>query len=112
MILAAILRNQGRRPLSILGLALTSITGTFSVLSASKYGLPGNWASAIAFASVTSQQLLSSIKPVTTVDQIDKFETQVLEPSFLLDGGACEQRTLFTVLSPRTKSRQLSFHVR
>ena len=112
LILAALLRNQGKKPLNLLSITLTSLGGALSVLSVSKYALPGSWASAIAFASVTSQQLLSGFKPVMTADQIEKFDSQVLEPAFLLDGGSCEQRTVFTVLASKVKATSLSFHVR
>lgn len=112
LVLAAILRNQGRRPLNLLSIALTSVGGAFSVLSASKYALPVNWSSAIAFATVTGQQLVTGFKPVMTADQVETFDKQVLEPSFLLDGGSCEQRTVFTVLTSKVKTTSLSFHVR
>ncbi len=107
LVLAAILRNQGHRPINLTSTILASLSGTLSILGASKYALPTNWASAVAFGS-----LLASLKPVTTVDQIEKFESQVLEPSFLLDGGSCLQRTVFTVASTRTAAAPLSFHVR
>ena len=112
LILAAILKNQGRRPVNIFSWSLGTVTGVFSVVSASKYAIPGNWATAIAFASVTSQQLLASLKPPTTVDEIEKFESQVLEPSFVLDGGSCVQRTVFVVVSKNARATSLSFHVR
>lgn len=112
MVLAAILRNQGRRPMNIASTLLNSLGGTLSILGASKYALPGNWASAIAFGSLATQSLLASVKPVTTADQIEKIETQVLEPSFLLDGGSCLQRTMFAVLPPsKAVNSSLSFHV-
>lgn len=113
MILSAMLHNQGRRPLNLLNTGLTSIGGAFSILSASKYALPPNWSSAIAFASVASQQLLNGFKPVMTADQIEKFESEALEPSFVLAGGSCEQRTVFTVLPPhKASTASLNFHVR
>ena len=111
-VLAVILRNQGRRPYNILSVTLNSASGIFSVIGASKLALPPNLSTAIAFAALTGQQLLPTLKPVTTVDQIEKFESQALEPSLLLDGGACVQRTVFTVLSDRAKATPLSFRVR
>ncbi len=112
LILAAILKNQARSPINILSLSLSTVTGVFSVVSASKYAIPGNWATAIAFASLTSQQLLGSLKAPTTVDEIEKFESQVLEPSFVLDGGSCVQRTVFVVVPNHGKPTNVSFHVR
>lgn len=113
MVLSAMLHNQGRRPLSVLNTSLTAVGSAFSVLSASKYALPSNWSSAIAFASIATQQLLSGFKPVMSAEQIEKFQTEALEPSFLLSGGSCEQRTLFTVTTPPvSKPSSLSFHVR
>ncbi len=112
LVLAAMLKRQAHRPINIFAWSLGTVTGVFSVVSASKYALPGNWATAVAFASLTSQQLLGSLKPPTTVDEIEKFESQALEPSFMLDGGSCVQRTVFVVVSNRAKATNLSFHVR
>ena len=112
LVLAAILKNQARRPINVLSWSLNTATGVFSVVSASKYAIPGNWATAVAFASLTSQQLLASLKPPTTVDEIEKFESQALEPSFTLDGGSCVQRTVFVVVPNHLKPTNLSFRVR
>ena len=113
IMLAAILHNQGHSPLNIVNVALTSMTGVFAVLGASKYGLPAKWATGFAIASLSSGPVLNALRPVMSTDQLQKFESQVLEPALVLDGGSCAERTVFTVaMTSRQRSTNLSFHVR
>ena len=113
IMLAAILHNQGHSTLNIVNIALTSMTGVFAVLAASKYSLPAKWATGFAIASLSSQPVLSALRPVMSVDQLQKFEGQVLQPALVLDSGSCAERTVFTVkTSPKVRPSNLSFHVR
>jgi hypothetical protein len=113
IMLAAILHNQGHSPWNIVNVALTSMTGVFAVLGASTYSLPAKWATGFAIASLSSQPVLSTLRPVMSADQLQKFESQVLEPALVLDGGSCAERTVFTVTgAPKARSTKLSFHVR
>jgi hypothetical protein len=113
IMLAAILHNQGHSALNIVNVALTSMTGVFAVLGASKYSLPAKWATGFAIASLSSQPVLSALRPVMSADQLQKFESQVLEPALVLDGGSCAERTVFTVgTASRERSLKLNFHVR
>lgn len=53
-----------------------------------------------------------SSKPVLTNDQVEKFETEVLEPALVLDSGSCVERTVFAAAAaPSLKAHALSFHV-
>jgi len=111
--LAAILHNQEHSTMSIVNIALTSMTGVFAVLGATKYSLPAKWATGFAIASLTSQPVLNAFRPVVSADQLQKFEGQVLEPALVLDGGSCVERTVFTVAATSNeRSPKLSFHVR
>lgn len=115
IMLAAILHNQGRSPMTIINVALSSMTGVFAVLGASKYSLPAKWATGFAIATLSTQPVLTALRPVMSADQVQKFEAQVLEPAIVLEGGACAERTVFTVTpSPKEKEKvsHLSFHVR
>ncbi|MFL6448072.1 MAG: hypothetical protein ACJ746_10345 [Bryobacteraceae bacterium] len=113
IMLAAILHNQGHSPMTIVNVALTSMTGVFAVLGASKYSLPAKWATGFAIASLTSQPVLNALRPMVSADQLQKFESQVLEPALVLDAGSCAERTVFTVAaSSKERSSKLSFHVR
>jgi hypothetical protein len=48
-----------------------------------------------------------------SADQLEKFDTQVLEPALVLDSGSCVERTLFTAgQDSKVKPAILSFHVR
>lgn len=113
IMLAAILHNQEHSTMNIVNVALTSMTGVFAVLGATKYNLPAKWATGFAIASLTSQPVLNALRPVMSADQLQKFESQVLEPALVLDGGSCTERTVFTVASAsKERSTKLSFHVR
>jgi hypothetical protein len=113
IMLAAILHNQGRSSLSIANIALTSMTGVFAVLAASQYNMPAKWATGFAIASLSSQPVLNALRPVMSADQLQKFQSQVLEPALVLDAGSCAERTVFTVkTSTQSKPSNLSFHVR
>jgi hypothetical protein len=112
IMLAVILRSQGRSAKNILNVTLTSVTGVFSVISASKYKLSGNWAAGVAIASLASQQILNIIKPSTSTNSLEKFESQVLEPTLMLDADSCIERTVFTVATQeQMRATRFSFHV-
>jgi hypothetical protein len=111
--LAAILRNQNHSLLNILNVVLNSTTGVLSVLGASKYHLPAGVVAASALGSLAGQQIMTNLKPVLSADELEKFETQVLEPALVLDGGSCVERTVFVSSGDsRAKAQPLSFHVR
>jgi hypothetical protein len=113
IMLAAILRNKNLSKLNILGLSLNAATGVFSVLSSSKYAIPAALGAVAALGALTFQQLTNSLKPVLPADQLEKFDSQVLEPALVLDSGSCLERTVFTLATdPKAKARALSFHVR
>jgi hypothetical protein len=113
IMLAAILRSQNRSVFNILNVGLASATGTMSVLSSSKYGVPTGVLTGAALGSIVLQQILTNVKPMLSVDQLEKFDSQVLEPALILDAGSCVERTVFT-LQMRTAAKldHLSFHVR
>ncbi|HTU45793.1 MAG TPA: hypothetical protein VMF91_12065 [Bryobacteraceae bacterium] len=113
IMLAAILRNQNHSPSSILRISLSSATAVLSLLSSSKYHVSSGLVSGAAVASIAGQQVLTDLNPILSADQLEKFETQVLEPALVLDDGSCVERTVFTVsATSKTKSQTLSFHVR
>lgn len=110
IMLASILRNQNRNAMSILSAILNSTTGVLSVFSASRYKLPSGWAAAAAVGSLSGQQLISTLRPILSADQLEKFETQVLEPALVLDGGSCVERTVFVSSdNAKAKAQPLSF---
>ena len=112
ILLAVILRSQGRSPRNVLNFTLTSLTGVFSVIGASKYKLSGNWAAGVAVVSLASQQILSMVKPSAPTNQLEKFESQVLEPALALDAGSCVERTVFAVATHgQMNATRFSFHV-
>ena len=78
--------------MNIVNVALTSMTGVFAVLAASKYNLPAKWATGFAIASLSSQPVLNALRPVMSADQLQKFESQVMEPALVLDAGSCAER--------------------
>lgn len=116
IMLASILRNQNRSLANMLSLAMTSTTSVMSILGTSTYRVPSAWGAAAALAAITGQQVLSTLKPVLTTDQLEKFESQVLEPALVMDGGSCVERTVFTIrssnTSAKTKPQGLNFRVR
>ncbi|HSU32496.1 MAG TPA: hypothetical protein VLJ11_14790 [Bryobacteraceae bacterium] len=113
IMLTAILRNQSWTLTNILGVTMNVSAGILSVLNSSKVGLPSGVATGATLASLSLQQVLSNLKPVSSADQLEKFESQVLEPALVLDGGSCVERTVFTVVDqPAARGAKLSFHVR
>lgn len=113
IMLAAILRNQSHSPSSLLKMSLSSATAVLSVLSSSKYHIPSGWITGAALASISGQQVLSNLSPILSADQLEKFETQSLEPALALDAGSCAERTVFALsATAKTKSQSLTFHVR
>lgn len=113
IMLATILRNQNRSASTILNIALNSVSGVLAVVSSSRYKVPAGLVTGAALASISAQQLMSTLKPVLSADQVEKFESQVLEPALVLDGGSCVERTVFTS-APKSvaQARSLNFHVR
>lgn len=113
IMLAAILRNQNRSASTILGIALNSVSGVLAVVSSSRYKVPAGLVTGAALASISAQQLMSTLRPVLSADQVEKFESQVLEPALVLDGGSCVERTVFTT-GPKSmaQAHSLNFHVR
>jgi hypothetical protein len=114
IMLASILHNQSHSASAILGLILNSTSGVLSSLSSSRYAVPAGLVAGTALVSISAQQILSNMKPVLTADELEKFESQVLEPALVLDGGSCVERTVFTSSSvnPKNRSQSLNFHVR
>ena len=113
IILPAILRNQNRNILTILNIGLNSALTVLSALSSSNRHLPSGFVTASALASVSEQQILANFKPVLPASQFEQFETQVLQPALVLDGGSCVERTIFAATSsPKSKPQNLNFHVR
>jgi hypothetical protein len=69
-----------------------------------------------ALASLAGQQVLGTLKPVLSADQLEKFESQVLEPALVLDSGSCVERTVFVIVNGssaknRVKIEPLSLHI-
>ena len=113
IMLAAILRNQNHRAGAIADLILNSATGLFSVLGASSRAVSAGLLSGAAIASMAVQNVLNHLSPVLTSDELQRFESEVLEPSLVLDGGSCVERTVFALsATPKAKAQGLSFHVR
>jgi hypothetical protein len=113
IMLAPILRNRDHSAGAIAGLILNSATGVFSVLSASNRAVPTNVLSGVAIASMAAQSVLTHLSPVLTNNQVQKFESEVLEPALVLDGGSCVERTVFALSATSKRNGQiLSFHVR
>jgi hypothetical protein len=119
IMLAAILRNQNRSAMSILGMMLNSSMGVLPVLTGSKYRVPSGLMAGAALGLLAGQQVINSLKPILSADQLEKFESQVLEPALVLDSGSCVERTVFvssatpkTTASSRVNAQPLSFHVR
>ena len=113
IMLTAILRNESWTVTNVLGVAMNVSAGILSVLNTSKIGLPSGAATGATLASLSLQQILSNLKPTSAADQLEKFESQVLEPALVLDGGSCVERTVFTVTDqPKAKAAGLNFHVR
>ncbi|MBV8553179.1 MAG: hypothetical protein JOY54_17920 [Acidobacteriaceae bacterium] len=112
IMLPAIIKTQSRSIGALLNLALSSATGVLSVLSANR-AMPPGAISGTALASISIQTVLSHLSPALSNDQVEKFESDVLEPALVLDGGSCVERTVFALQNtPKTKIPSLSFHVR
>ena len=114
IMLASILRNQRRSAMTILNVALTAGTGVFALLSTSKtMNVPDSAKTVIALGSLLFGQVTASLQPVLPADKVEKFDREVLEPSLVLDGGSCVERTVFASLDDgSTKTPALVFHVR
>lgn len=113
IILAAIVRNQNHSTASVLRFALNSAITVLSALSSSNRHLVSTLLTATSLASMSGQQILTDLKPLTPAGEIHQFETQVLEPALVLDAGSCVERTVFAVNSnPKVEVQTLNFHVR
>jgi hypothetical protein len=114
IIMGEILQNQQRSLATVLTVVLNSTVGVLSVLGAARTGVSTNVLAGAAVGSAVGQQLLSSLKPVLTADQVQRYESQVLEPALVLDGGSCVERTVFAVTAPGAAItiQTLTFHVR
>jgi hypothetical protein len=122
IMLAAILRNQNHTLKTWLSLGLGSTTSVLSVLGTSKTGISSGALSGAALGALIGQQLLSSLNPVLTADQVEKFEAQVLENALVMDGGSCLERTVFMAVAATPKKSSaharsidlgsIQFHVR
>jgi len=114
IVMPAILRNQRRSAATILTVVLNSAVGVLSVLGAARTGVSANVLAGAAVGSLVGQQLLSGLKPVLTADQVERYESQVLEPALVLDGGSCAERTVFALAAPGSTRalKTLRFHVR
>jgi hypothetical protein len=114
IMLAAILRNQNHSAASIISMALGSTTSVLSVVNVNRSGATASGVGAgLALGALIAQQVLANWKPVLTADQVEKFESQVLEPALVLDGGSCVERTVFTATTPpqASKPQSVRFHV-
>ena len=114
IMLASLLRNQSRSKGSIFTMVLNSVTGVLAVLSSSKLSPPAGVVTGTALAAISAQQILTSLKPVLTNDQVEKFENEVLEPALVLDAGSCVERTVFaasTTNSSVPHARSLQLHI-
>jgi hypothetical protein len=112
IMLAALLRNQSRSRGAILSMALNSVTGVLSILTSSKLSPPAGVVTGAALAAISAQQILTSLKPVLTNDQVEKFETEVLEPALVLDAGSCVERTVFAAAATQaSRTHALKFRV-
>ena len=112
IMLAAILRNQNHSLGNIISIVLTSTTGVLAVLNSSKYKLPTGLAAGAALGSLAGQQVLAGLRPILSPDQLEKFETQVLEPALVLDGGSCVERTVFvSSANTKAKTQPLNFRI-
>ncbi len=110
IMLAAILRSQSRSFSNILTLVLNSASGVLSALGGARSAVPPAAAGIAALGAISVQQLLSSLKPSRTADQVEKFENEVLEPALVLDAGSCVERTLF-VASSASAARPQALHI-
>lgn len=113
IVLAAILHNQHHSVAAILTFTLNSSITMLSALGSSNHHLPLSLLTAAALASVSGKQISTNLNPNLTSDQLQQFETQVLEPALVLDAGTCVERTVFAANSaPKSLTKSLNFHVR
>ena len=109
---ATILRNQNRSRGTVLTIALNSVTTVLSILSSAKYSVPPGLITGSALGAISAQQLLASLRPVLSADQLQTFETQVLQAALVLDAGSCAERTVFASAAASSNVKTLNFHVR
>ena len=114
IMLAVVLQNQRRNATTVLTVAVNSAVGVLSVLGASRSGVSAGALAGAAVGAAVAQQLLNTLKPVLTPDQVASYENQVLESALVLDGGSCVERTVFALAAPvpKGKYQNLTFHVR
>ncbi|MGC2661535.1 MAG: hypothetical protein WA324_26575 [Bryobacteraceae bacterium] len=111
IMLATILRHQNDSFLSILNVAIGSVSGVLSILSSS-HAIPSSVITGSSLGSLALEQVLSNLKPYTSASAMQQFANQVLETTLSLDSGSCVERTVFTVSEHgKTKGAPLSFHV-
>jgi hypothetical protein len=108
------MQNQRHNAITVLSVVFNSAVGVLSVLGAAHTGFSANLLAGAAVGSAVGQQLLNNLKPVLTPDQVERYESQVLEPALVLDGGSCVERTVFTLVAPGPKKKfeNLTFHIR
>ena len=104
IMLAVILRNQNHSLKTWLAIALNSTSGVLSVLGTGRSAPSSGVLSATGLGAVIGQQLLATWSPVLTADQVEKFESQVLEPALVMDGGSCVERTVFANVPASSKT--------
>jgi len=114
VVLSSILQTQNWSAARIVGLALTVAVDALSIVLASKTGGKAAPIAAAALGSLSVQQIATGVNPAPSANQIETLETQALEPSLVLDGGSCVERTVFAASadSKPGKAESLSFHVR
>jgi hypothetical protein len=113
IMLAAILRNQNRSPLNLAGIGLSTASTALSILSSSKLHAPSGLLTSVALLSMSGQQVLNTLRPALSADQLQNFESQVLEQALVLDAGSCAERTMFAAApTASSKAQILSFRVR
>jgi hypothetical protein len=105
IMLAVILQNQKHSTTTVLTVVLNSAVGVLSVLGASRAGISPAALAGAALGAAVGQQLVSSLKPVLTADQLARYQSQVLESALVLDGGSCVERTVFALLAPGSQSK-------
>jgi hypothetical protein len=113
IVLGAILHNQKHSVATVLTVVLNSAVGVLSVVGAIQSGVPANVLAGAALGSAIGQYLLHGL-PALTADQVERYESQALEPALVLDGGTCVERTVFALAPPGPQSayQNLTFHVR
>jgi hypothetical protein len=114
IMLASILRNQSKSLSTILSVALTSATGVVALLGTSRsVNIPAGLSTTLGLSPLILGQLSTSLKPVLTLDKVEKFDRDVLQTALVLDTGSCEERTVFAVVPNATaKPSSLQFRVK